>query len=56
MADENDVSCSGEATNDGGAAEAPPMDVIGGPGEVGVMLVLLLMGLMNYAMRDPCTC
>lgn len=38
------------------AAEQPPMDVIGDPHLGLVMLVLLVLGLMNYSMRDPCTC
>ena len=33
-------------------AAAPPAD----PNLGLTMLVLLLMGLMNYSMRDPCTC
>ncbi|KAH8091506.1 hypothetical protein JL720_5813 [Aureococcus anophagefferens] len=61
MADDQDPSCSpdsGSVNNNGDAQQvAPPtMDVIGDPNLGLTMLVLLLMGLMNYSMRDPCTC
>lgn len=46
--------CSGERGN--AREEEPAMDVIGDANLGAVMLVLLLMGLMNYSMRDPCTC
>jgi len=45
-----------ENTNSEGAPQET-MEVFGGDVNTGaVMLVLLLLGLMNYAMRDPCTC
>ena len=30
--------------------------VVGDTNLGGVMLALLVMGLINYSMRDPCTC
>ena len=47
--DEDDVDC-------GGGAQAPTHEVFGDPHLGVVMLFLLLLHLMQYAMRDPCTC
>ncbi|EQC34914.1 hypothetical protein SDRG_07713 [Saprolegnia diclina VS20] len=39
------------------AEAAPPVHEVFGDGNLNaVMLVLLLLHLMQYAMRDPCTC
>ena len=55
--DEDDVDCGGGAGQaEGGGAQAPTHEVFGDPHLGVVMLFLLLLHLMQYAMRDPCTC
>jgi len=70
MAD--DAVCSGDASSSGENQQAQMDVVGGtslsvflvvviawhaGDANLGlVMLVLLMLGLMNYSMRDPCTC
>eukprot|EP00617_Octactis_speculum_P021982 CAMPEP_0185768444 /NCGR_PEP_ID=MMETSP1174-20130828/49697_1 /TAXON_ID=35687 /ORGANISM="Dictyocha speculum, Strain CCMP1381" /LENGTH=59 /DNA_ID=CAMNT_0028453121 /DNA_START=36 /DNA_END=215 /DNA_ORIENTATION=+ len=36
--------------------DQPVMDVFGDPQTGFLMLFLLLLGILNHAMRDPCTC
>jgi len=56
--DDDDVDCGGGAgqAEGGGAQQAPTHEVFGDPHLGVVMLFLLLLHLMQYAMRDPCTC
>jgi hypothetical protein len=43
-----------EAARDGGSA--PVHEVFGDVNLGAVILFLMLLNLLNYAMRDPCTC
>ena len=56
MSDAPDCSPDGRSTSPGRRATTDEVGVVGDTNLGVVMLALLVMGLINYSMRDPCAC